>query len=655
MKGFFMKLPCPRPLVKSPLTTLLKLAATISSGCLLLSSCTYVSQGILVDSDRFASTAQVDHFGDSAERTVYPEQNWSGADSLWFYTITQGSDLIPYDIFMNLEVADSSALFRADDNINRLRYLPQRASHGNPDALPVGWVKDSFQGKDYIGFTCAACHTGQINYKGTAIRIDGAPTLADMDMMLKDIAAALDASLNQPDKFARLAKNILGEKYPTGSEDLRSRLQDTAAQVQLYNRVNAPLHGELDVAYGYGRVDAFGRIYNRILGHLTPDEPNYNPASAPVSYPFLWDTPQHDFVQWNGSADNSLAGPLGRNTGEVLGVFAHFDLTKRPRDAGYRSSVVLRNLARSETHLEDLWSPRWQDLSDQQILPPIDQMLAQQGQQIFAEYQCQSCHLPIERNNPKRRIIAQMASLRAIGTDPIMAMNALKYQGKSGVFEGQSYKYIDPRGPKFGPQTPVLPALSRAAEGVILEPDHDKSLVRRWAEKVYDLIASIDHNPIKKTQKHLDFEVVPTNSPAAFAAYKGRALNGIWATAPYLHNGSVPNLYELFLPSCRDAEIATGKACRSNKFTLGTREFDPANVGYKLQDATQHAGLFVFDTHLPSNSNKGHEYAAGVTPVMELDANGKPLKDANGKPRWRKLQALNHEQRLALVEYLKTL
>src|SRR5205807_2120961 len=30
--------------------------------------------------------------------------------------------------------------------------------------------------------------------------------------------------------------------------------------------------------------------------------------------------------------------------------------------------------------------------------------------------------------------------------------------------------------------------------------------------------------------------------------YTARPLNGVWATAPYLHNGSVPNLYALLLP-----------------------------------------------------------------------------------------------------------
>ena len=37
----------------------------------------------------------------------------------------------------------------------------------------------------------------------------------------------------------------------------------------------------------------------------------------------------------------------------------------------------------------------------------------------------------------------------------------------------------------------------------------------------------------------------PDAKPPNPLAYKARPLEGIWATAPYLHNGSVPNLYEL--------------------------------------------------------------------------------------------------------------
>lgn len=76
-------------------------------------------------------------------------------------------------------------------------------------------------------------------------------------------------------------------------------------------------------------------------------------------------------------------------------------------------------------------------------------------------------------------------------------------------------------------------------------------------------------------------------------AYKARPLNGIWATAPYLHNGSVPTLDQLLTPA----------ADRMDKFYVGSREFDPVNVGFDTQQ-----GVFLFDTHQPGNSNAGHDF-----------------------------------------------
>src|SRR5262249_31378209 len=63
------------------------------------------------------------------------------------------------------------------------------------------------------------------------------------------------------------------------------------------------------------------------------------------------------------------------------------------------------------------------------------------------------------------------------------------------------------------------------------------------------------------------------NSP--LMAYKARPLDGIWATAPYLHNGSVPNLNALLTPPAQ----------RPSEFYVGTRVYDPVNVGYRTDQA----------------------------------------------------------------------
>ena len=64
------------------------------------------------DPDRGATTVSEDVFGDSFSRVVYLDQGWEEDDSLWFYNVTQGSDLLPYDFFIALEQEGSQKLFR---------------------------------------------------------------------------------------------------------------------------------------------------------------------------------------------------------------------------------------------------------------------------------------------------------------------------------------------------------------------------------------------------------------------------------------------------------------------------------------------------------------------------------------------------------------
>jgi hypothetical protein len=76
----------------------------------------------------------------------------------------------------------------------------------------------------------------------------------------------------------------------------------------------------------------------------------------------------------------------------------------------------------------------------------------------------------------------------------------------------------------------------------------------------------------------------------ATGQYMARPLDGVWATAPYLHNGSVPTLWHLLHPDRRP-----------KTFITGNREYDPDNIGY----ATNGNG-WTFDTSHPGNSNIGH-------------------------------------------------
>ncbi len=74
--------------------------------------------------------------------------------------------------------------------------------------------------------------------------------------------------------------------------------------------------------------------------------------------------------------------------------------------------------------------------------------------------------------------------------------------------------------------------------------------------------------------------------------YANSPLDGIWARAPYLHNGSVPNLYSLLAaPGARPA-----------RFYRGCDEYNSEMVGFDCESG------FLYDTAMPGNGNGGHEY-----------------------------------------------
>jgi hypothetical protein len=638
-------------------------------------------------------------FGESYATPIYLDQGWNESESLWFYNTTQGSGLMPYDFFLALEQADSTDLFRANKNMDKFRYLPQKPTFFNPDGLPVGFVKDTYAGMEYMGFTCAACHTGQVNYKGQAIRIDGGSAMADMVGFLVAAEKSLAQTRTDAQKRDRFVKAVLelGVNYTTADEVLTD-LKKWGDSIKLYNTIN---HSSLD--YGYARLDAFGRIYNRVLQHMInksqlrlallqitrPDDTRlltreqvdavlegvnetiigdiqfalieerlgsnqgkypglngedrllvrnaiFNEANAPVSYPPLWDITHSDYVQWNGLANNAGVGPLGRNAGEVLGVFSVLDWTaqesgfslsalvtgekSKKHTINFKSSINLINLSRLESHLNSLQSPQWPE----KIFGEVNDEQVSRGEIIYNEY-CASCHQVIERDNWDRLVVANMSGLDVVGTDPIMAKNSVDYTGYAGNFES-IYQRTNVGPLVVQRRAPVVQVLTAATAGAVSTPDPDKWSIRRFADWAYMLGKSFFDNDIKPSVKSGNYEPDTTAAPyQSLLAYKARSLNGIWATGPFLHNGSVPNLWELLLPAEE----------RSKAFCVGNREFDPQHVGFNTEgcDKTDPADKRRFSVESMGNLNIGHEYGTG--------------KDDKDK--------LTEQERWDLIEYIKTL
>ena len=111
------------------------------------------------------------------------------------------------------------------------------------------------------------------------------------------------------------------------------------------------------------------------------------------------------------------------------------------------------------------------------------------------------------------------------------------------------------------------------------------------------------------------------------AGYQAPPLDGIWATAPYLHNGSVPTLYDMLNSKGRPKLF-------TRSYRTDEAAYDKKKIGWQLQlldempkGGTAYERRKVYDTTQPGRGNQGHTFGDDLTDVE----------------RW------------AVIEYLKTL
>ncbi len=563
-------------------------------------------------------------------------QGWDKEVRQLFWFTSQGSRIMPYSWFMWLEQADNNNLFRNTDHMEMLRYLPMSSSEKNPAGLPIGFAldQDKKSGEAWVGLTCAACHTNQIDYKGTRMLIEGAPTLANFVKFFSALVDSLDKTNNDKEKFTRFAKKVLGNEYSEmNANELHRELAEITFKLAQRRIVNdLPSDYPADFT-SYGRLDAFGNIQNAASAFALHDLTNNNAPTAPVSYPFLWGTHQSDVVQWNGSAPNTpVIGPLIRNIGEVVGVFGDLDMRQAPwwrqllgQKVEYSATVNMHNLGKLESWIKQLQSPDWFDKNIN--LPPVDMVKSAKGGILYKEL-CADCHHVIPRNQQSNKYKAKMTSLAEVGTDPAMAINADYHMAKTLLLEGTKSSIL--LGDKFAATAPAIELAVNGVIGVVLKDpikaleaglipeldyskrDYEKALKDAMEKQLNNFKSGTDsmkdllekHIEERKAAKKSDISVSKTPDLNKLA-YKARPLNGIWATAPYLHNGSVPNLWEL-LKKPED---------RITEFWVGSREFDPVNVGF---DITQ--GLSKFNVYkpgtkniMPGNSNRGHHYGTDLS------------------------------------------
>ena len=537
----------------------------------------------------------------AAQDITYLDQNWTPALRELYYFTPQGSQVIPYDWFLALERSDEKQLFSSPENLTRFGFLYHKESSAklNPGKLPIGFTLEPASapgGGNWMGMTCAACHTGNVTHNGKVVRVDGAPAMSDFGSFLSELSQSVLANHPAVDKerFGRFAARVAAAR-PNGAtaDQLADQYQTFAARFVGRAWMRTP-----PIPAGPGRVDALTQIVNALAVFNLGTPENLHPPVAPTSFPFLWLAPKLDFVQWNPIASS----PIARNAGEALGVFGEANFGRDPNASPLSSTVLYDRLFELEHWLNDLKVPRWRE----DIFGAIDEAKWRRGAALFRS-DCRGCHnMPPFDMTKKEENIAGMQFIKIksvpyqqVGTDPLYIQSLMGRFVQTGAL-----------GPMlFGGRTVVSGAeFFLTSTGAVLQKGLKDANITGEKLLAYNGFRFFPKkNPADPNEQLRIYR--QTEGPGL----KAGPLLGIWATGPFLHNGSVPNVYELLSPPEQ----------RSKVFWVGGTELDPVKLGFV---ATDGKGRFRLDTTLAGNRNSGHVY-----------------------PR----RPYSHEQRLDVIEFLK--
>jgi mono/diheme cytochrome c family protein len=345
-------------------------------------------------------------------------------------------------------------------------------------------------------------------------------------------------------------------------------------------------------------------------------------ADAPVRYPFLWNALVQGLTQWSGFAANGndlLA--LSRHLGELFGVFGIFQPRKEGLVVNFlnNNSANFDGLDRNEQLVRQIGPPKWPWL--------IDANLAAQGEAIYQRPRdqggCHECHgIKIVRSLSGT---TWATPVQNVGTDT-RQFGVLTRSAKTGALQGAFIPILTQ--PLSGTDL-AINVLATSVIGSIAE--HVPNFGVGGPEAMSDAAgASALAFPPSKLNGRLPPELrglegafripgqAPVGATAAVApelgvgaaakpskgAYEARVLQGIWAAAPYLHNGSVPTLAELLKPSAE----------RVQKFKIG-QAYDTTNIGLSVDQ-----GQFDYELETTEcsdlnsgDSRCGHEFATNLS------------------------------------------
>jgi cytochrome c5 len=493
----------------------------------------------------------------AADPVVRLQQGWDDAHEQTFYHTPQGTVIMPAIWLAALQSPDGMP-FMAPEHMQKLGFLSDDRSPANPYGWPIGFAINPAKdvgGAATAGLTCAACHTGEISYHGETARVDGGQAHIDLDAFKKDLSEAILATGAAPAIREPFEQRAVRLGFPANriGPEFDALYQSVVKATPERERTAT----EGTVA-GPGRNDALAVIARVLFNYALGVPTNTNKATAPVDFPYLWNIWNLNWVQYNGA----VRQPMSRNIGEALGVGAttHFidpgTGSLSPEPERWRASIPVRNLHTLEKLLESLQPPQWPEA----VLGPVDRVQAARGAQLFAE-NCAMCHgIRAIAGSKSEEWSVRVLPLTVIGTDPMQATNF-----RNDTYDGTKLR--------LSSHSDAATGLQAVTDAIRMQAYRDAKIPpAQW--KTFDGFGR-------------------ANDITSPCGYKARPLVGVWATAPFLHNGSVPTVFAL-LSESRPARF---------QVQAGSTSYDPVHLGLSQEAAP---GTATFDTTGVGNSNAGH-------------------------------------------------
>lgn len=289
-------------------------------------------------------------------------------------------------------------------------------------------------------------------------------------------------------------------------------------------------------------------------------------------------------------------------------VFANFhplpktNATLLDRDYLSANSANIAGLATAEALLARLGPPVWPF--------QIDRTLAERGRAIFerpaAQGGCAECH-----GAPDSGAVPWKTASLDAGTD-LRQWQIVLRSARTGTLEGAIVPgVVEP----LKPTDLSLNILKTVVTGTLIELQASQAASGAPAPAALtamthdDMVATMHVPNMPAKMEAAPSSRAPAAAPPGTFVYEARVLHGIWAAAPYLHNGSVPSLAELLKPAAE----------RVKEFKIGTA-YDIKNVGLAIEQT----GNFTLKTtgcedRMSGNSNCGHDYGT-LLPAAEKAA-----------------------------------